>query len=444
MGARLKALGLVLFVVGVGAPARARADLGEVGRLVSAGDLAGAEAACDRVLAAEPSRLDARLERAHVRSYRHEFDGARADFEAVLASRPGDVAALTGLGYSLAWAGAYDDAERRFSQALDLDPESRDAAKGRAYVALWRGDEVEAARRFTTLSARAEGDGEAAVGLGRALLAAGRPGEARAAFERALAIEPGRADAREALLAFRPFRPRVDVTVLGGVSALGGDRESGVRFAELGLSPADGARVWAQYDDTLSLDGAIARSGERAPALLAGGLLRYGDRHTSRLEAGWRTLPGGVGEALVRGEQVLDLARGAALRLGAFGGFRDGGPTEATFHLGATMPARRDFRLEPTLFYGRSGRPGEHDVRALLAGTYRLSGRAEIGGGVASGWTFAAAGRDGAPLGLFLRGTAALGARARGHLLLQRERPAAGPALTVAAVGLTVTAGGRP
>src|SRR5512139_1552699 len=101
MVARSHALVLALCVLGVGGPSAARADLDEARRLVSAGDLAGAEAACDRVLAAEPSRLDTRLERGHVRSYRHEFAGARADFEAVLAARPDDVAALTGLGYSL-------------------------------------------------------------------------------------------------------------------------------------------------------------------------------------------------------------------------------------------------------------------------------------------------------------------------------------------------------
>lgn len=428
------------------APPAARAGdaLAEVRALVAAGDLAGAEAACDRVLDAAPDHLDVRVERGHLRSFRRDFTAAREDFEAVLASRPASAAALTGLGYALAWSGAYDDAERRFSAALATSFGSAEARKGLAYVALWRGDGDEAARRFAALSPGPDRDAEAAAGLGRALLAADRRAEARAVLLRARALEPGRADVRDALRAAGAGTPRVELTVLGGTSVLRGEAETGVRFAEAALAPRDDARLWVQYDDTLSLDSGLARAGERAPAFLGGGLLRYGGRHLTRLEAGWRTLPDGDGQVLARGEQVLDPGGAVALRVGGGVAVRGGARTEGAVHAGALLRSSRTLTFEPTLFYGRGGAPGDHEVRALLAATWRPTAGAELGGGVASGWTFAATRPDGAPFALFLRGGAALGPRARGHVLVGQERPAAGPAVTVVALGVTVTAGGRP
>ena len=346
------------------------ADLEAARRLAAEGSHPAAERMCDQVLAADPTNLDALRERAYARSRQRKFAEARSDFNEVLIAAPQDLAALTGLAYTLAWSGDLESAEWTFQRALSIEPRTLDAAKGLAYVALWRGQAGEAARRFDVLARTRPDSAELRVALGQALYAEGRRDDARGAFEEALAVEPGRADALAGLEA-TALHPRVDATVLGGLTTAGsggGGERVGVRFAELAVSPVERLRFWAQYDDTLSLDDpGLARRRARVPAVYAGGLVGWGGRTATRLELGYRRLPGRIAQGLVRGEQIIGLGGGSALRLGGWVGPREDERIETIANAGFSLALGPHLLVEPAVLWGRSGLAGENEVRGLLA-----------------------------------------------------------------------------
>jgi len=420
--------------------------LDEARGLAARGDHRGAEAAYDALLARQPGHAEARLGRGQVRSYRREFAGAEADFRAVLAANPSSLPALVGLGYSLAWSGQLADSELVFRRALEVAPGDADAEKGLAYAALWGGQAPEAARRFEQATRGTPRSAELHTGLGQALQASGQRREARAAFSRALELDPGRADARRGLDGLQAPAMAFDLSLLGSLSATDGRREPGVRFAEVGISPTESARAWLQYDDSLSLDNAgLARAGTRAPAFYAGGLLRYAEQHTTRLELGYRRLPAGVRQGLVRGEQVLALRGGTLLKAGAFAGPRSDDRVELLAHAGLSLPLASWLRLEPTAFLGRTGFAGERDLRLLLAAQAEAPRGISLGAGVASGRSYrpAPAG-DGTPWGAFASASAPIVGSFRARALVSREWPASGPALTMVALGFSASFGGQP
>lgn len=124
------------------------------------------------------------------------------------------------------------------------------------------------------------------VGLGQAELAAGDKIAAHAAFERAIALEPGRADARNGLQAASPaaFRRSYSVSAFYGHTRFGeGVSESGLRFGELAMQVTPSLRLWLQYDKGLGRDNAdFVRRNVNADAYYVGGALplcQYEVRH---------------------------------------------------------------------------------------------------------------------------------------------------------------------
>ena len=443
---RRASLLLALALVALAQAVQAGTELETAQRLVAAGQLTAAEAAYDRLLEADPRRLDARLGRAYVRAFQHDFEKAQADFREVLAADAGNIGALSGLGYTFAWSGAYPQAEQQFRRALELAPGQPDALKGLAYVALWRGDAPEAARRFEAISRDAPPSAEVQVGLGQSLFAAGRHREAREAFARALALEPGRPDALRGLDSLRTASVRLDAIAFGGLSEFEGSSKVGLRFAEIGVAPTENVRIWFQLDDSLSLDAAgLARRGLHVPTYFAGGQLTWGGRFTTRLEGGWRTLPEGVAQQLLRAEQAVAVAERVGLKVGGWIGPRGDGRLEAGGHFAVQVPLGDRLQLEPTVFYARSGVPGEHELRGLLAATYRLGGDVELGAGLAGGKAFSPTPAfDGALASAYAGASAPVAGSLRAHLLVKHERPQIGPATTAFAVGVSMSFGGRP
>ena len=145
-----------------------------------------------------PAAFAAALKTGQQSFARAEQPAAIAAFERALLIRPGDPAATQGLarsqqldevlgamaeGAALEAAGDLAGARAKYAGALKLDA---DWAPARA--ALGRIDAGRAASEF-----------ERAMAQGLAALAAGRPTEARSAFNRALALRPGDAGARSGL-----------------------------------------------------------------------------------------------------------------------------------------------------------------------------------------------------------------------------------------------------
>jgi Tfp pilus assembly protein PilF len=424
-------------------PGAGQASQANAQRLQSAGDFAAAEAAYDRQLQADPANVAARLGRGHVRSWQRKFDAAKADFQEVLRADPKNISASNGLGYALAWSGAYPEAESRFKQTLAIAPYQPEALEGLAYVALWRGDATEAVRRFQALQASSPANAGIAVGLGQAHLAAGDRTAARAAFELALSREPGREDAKQGLRAASDAT-RFEATLFAGHTRFDsgpGDpatSKNGIRFAELAYAPSADRRFWVQYDNGLSLDNAdLARQNREAATYYAGALVHYLGRYTTRLELGHRNLPGDIGQVVLRGEQVFFLPSDYTAKAGAWLGHREDGRNERIFHAGVGIPASKALRLEPTVFYSRTGVPGEKQWRGLLAGEYAFDTGYRIGGGFSAGRAYTAL-EDHDVRDVFLNASAPFAGRHRAHLFLRHEDLGFGKKTSVIGLGVTL------
>jgi Tfp pilus assembly protein PilF len=438
----------------------------EAARLAATGNHARAETVYDSVLAIDPNIIAARLGRAYVRSWQRKDSLARQDFQTVLRADSANVSALTGLGYNYAWGGAWDDAEARFHQALRIAPSSIDAARGLAYVALWRGDAREAVHRFQSVAELHPHDAETQVGLGQAEIAAENPARARTAFQRALSLDPGRADARNGLAATRTVtRPPFELSLWGGYTSFsdasdipttgGGTSGIGVRFAEVAYWPTPTTRVWVQYENGLSLDNVtFVRAGKTAPSFYLGGFTNYGDgRYTSRLEAGYRRLPGDIDQGMVRAEQVINLQPSGTVKLGGWIGPRSDHHTEWLGYGAFGWQLTPHLRVEPTIFYSRSGVPGESERRLLLYGEYAFPSGVKLGTGIAGGIATPASVPSLLPVDplaatqenqklwdAFLIAEAPFGVH-RAHLLLRHQQILHSTGLTVVALGFTLGLG---
>jgi hypothetical protein len=238
-----------------------------------------------------------------------------------------------------------------------------------------------------------------------------------------------------------PTPRRLDLKLLGGVTSTDGRTDPGLRFAEVAFEPAERVRTWLQYDGTLGLDSAaLARRGDVAPAIYAGGLAGWGQGHLTRLEVGWRTVDR-QDQALVRGEQVLSIRSGLLAKAGGWAAL-SAGRTEAVGQAAVSLAVTPALRLEPIVFVAKSAVPGERDVRLVLSADLALGRGVEVGGGLGAGRAW---GRTSLPDGTVVTGSARasfpLRGSARALLLATHERPASGPAVSVLAAGFSLTAG---
>jgi Flp pilus assembly protein TadD len=130
----------------------------------------------------------------------HE-DAMRA-YRDFLTLNPDHPDALANLGVLYAAAGRLDDAIAQFRRAVRIRPDDFQATVNLAQALLDRGrseDVDEAAGLAASLAAGAPTEARARSLLGLAFERQGRLADARAAYEQALALEPGHAPAREGL-----------------------------------------------------------------------------------------------------------------------------------------------------------------------------------------------------------------------------------------------------
>jgi hypothetical protein len=267
---------------------------------------------------------------------------------------------------------------------------------------------------------------------------------AEATFAQALSPELGRQDAQQGVQAATAASRLFEATLFAGHTRFNNGpgnantTKNGVRFAELAYAPNPNMRFWTQYDNGLSLDNAdLARQNREAPTYYLGGFVHYLARHTTRLELGHRNLPDGIGQVILRGEQVLFLPNDFTAKAGAWLGHRDDGRTERIFHAGAGIPVSKAFHLEPTVFYSRTGVPGEKQWRGLLAGEYALDAGYRIGGGLSVGRAYTPI-ENHVVRDVFLTASAPFAGRHRAHLFLRHEDLGFGKKTTVVGLGLTL------
>ncbi|MDH5197472.1 MAG: hypothetical protein OEY20_09495 [Gemmatimonadota bacterium] len=368
---------------------------------VARGDLQQARAIYDSLLVAQPADRSARVARGHVLSWLGKHDAALADFAAVLQTDSADLSAWLGTGYAASWSRQWDDAKAAFHQAAILAPDAAEPGKGLAYTALWRGDHALARERFSALASRYPDDPEIAAALGSVELADGHRGSARAAYARALLLDPQRRDAREGLEASHYLPAALEITVWGGYTyfadqALADQDRLALRAAQIAAQPTSRLRLWAAYDDGLALDNAaIVAAGSHVPWITTGGYVSWARALGTKVEGGWRDLGGDVTQWTASLEQVAVLGSGVSFKASGWAGFRSDSRTEWLAGAGVGVPVTSRLRVELMGFTSGNGLPDEDGFRGVLSGRYRFPTGLELGAGIAAGRTALDASRTG-------------------------------------------------
>lgn len=347
------------------------------------GDASAAERAYDDILTKQPDDMKALIGRATARAWAGKHDGAQADYGNVLARDPNNLEALTGIGYSYAWNKQYADAEGAFKKALKVAPDNLGAQKGLGFTYLWSGRHAEALGVFEPAAALAPNDAEIKVAIGQAQAGMGERRRARASYSAALAIDPTRADARDLLRGLENGKHyAAELHVWAGSTSNG---DAGLRSVEAAYWPAADWRLWARYDDSLSLDNpALARQGADAKTYFAGVLHQFGDEWIASFEAGTRELPAGADQQIYKAEGVhLDGTR--TQKLGIQLSPHSDGYTDELVFVGYGFEIAERWRMEPTVFYSNTGAGNDNEWRGVLNLDYAAEDGWSIGLGAGGG-----------------------------------------------------------
>lgn len=353
---------------------------------IAADNFSAAENTYSKILENNPLDLNALQQRAVVRSWQGKQSGARNDFRAVLAVQPENLSALTGLGYSLAWAKDFDGAQKVFGQALNLNSENKEAKKGLAFVALWSGQSEDAVARFRELQEELPRDDEIAAMLGQAYLEQGAQGRAREALHQSLALNPNRLTARNTLQSLR-FMPSLgELNLWSGYSSAGSENTVGLRSVEIAAAISNSARLWAGYDNSLSLDNPILiRDKDPIPSYYGGAVFNAGNYSTTKIQYGWRDLNEAANQHLILLEEVLYPSAQFNIKLGSFIGLRTDDRSDFSLYGGIGLLPSTNFSLEPVFFYTRVNQFDEDEWRVYMNSEYRFAPEWRVSGGLGFG-----------------------------------------------------------
>jgi arylsulfatase A-like enzyme/Flp pilus assembly protein TadD len=188
-------------------PAQAAAWTGLADSHVAVGDGLGALDALRKGQTALPRDAGLRLAEAHLLVALGRKTEARAAYEAALPLTPKNARARTSFGELLRDLGAAEEALRHLREAVAIDPAS---ASGWNALGMTLGghDRMPEAEHAFREAARLDSNNHRyAYNLGLILVRQGRAALARPFFEKALALEPAFAPAREQLAALRRREP---------------------------------------------------------------------------------------------------------------------------------------------------------------------------------------------------------------------------------------------
>lgn len=196
---------------------------------------------------------------------------------------------------------------------------------------------------------------EAWIGLGDAFVAAGRPDRAREAYEEALELEPANVRVADALSGLGLGRTVFGADVWGGTT-VDGDRDVGIRYAEVRINPAiNWLAVRGMFDDALNLRRPWLKRGYNDLREFAGAVdVRWGSarRLTTTLEVGRREQPfPEFTQNTYLLAQDIRLDDGGGLRFGGWVGRWFDRDDYVVFGEGR-FPASRYVTVRPSVSYG--------------------------------------------------------------------------------------------
>ncbi len=180
------------------APRFAVAHMGRGEILMSRGETALATVAFERAIEIEPANLAPRLMRAAALERGGQVQPAERAYLEVIERDPNNFPALNNLAFlSAEHRRNLDRAEGWARRALELAPQAMEPRSTLGWVLRARGDLAGAAREMEQATRMAENRAQLWAQLATIYLELNRRADARAAAERALAIEPANARARE-------------------------------------------------------------------------------------------------------------------------------------------------------------------------------------------------------------------------------------------------------
>jgi Tfp pilus assembly protein PilF len=159
-------------------------------------DLAGAMTAYQEARAQDPSNLDALLGMARVYDAQGRFADSMDCYKKAEAAKPHSSKVACNYGYSLYLQGRHAEAEAALRQALARQPDNAPAHTNLGLVLARTGRRAEAIVEFRRAGCSAA---DAHVNVAFALTLEKSWAEARAEYEKALALEPSSAAARKGL-----------------------------------------------------------------------------------------------------------------------------------------------------------------------------------------------------------------------------------------------------
>lgn len=347
-------------------------NLAEAKRLAETGQHAAAEKIYDAVLAKNPDDIEALLGAGYNYSWWKKHEQARQQFEAALAIEPENSDALVGQGYNAAWAGQYEVAKNYFKKLEQLQPGSVEAQKGLGYVALWSGKGQAAERYFENLILANPKEIEYYIALAQANLLENEARRARIALKSGLQIDPANPVANELLEKTYALASPLEFDAWGGYSNVDGDGKFSLRTLQLTAQVAKPLRMYAKYDNSLTLDlASLVRNNQEAQAFSAGGVMTWNHRLISRLEYGVRLLPDNVNQQLVSGEQVVIVSDKLSVKGGGFYGFSNKIADEWLAYGSVRVPLTSWYAAEPYYFLSKVAGAPSTESRFMLNNQFR-------------------------------------------------------------------------
>jgi tetratricopeptide (TPR) repeat protein len=189
--------------------------------LFKAGQQAQAEELFTQAVAADPTDPGALVGLGIIRQAQGDLPGAIRRFEEAVAVRPNHVEAYNNLGWAKALSGDLPAAEKDLTRALELAPGHIEASLNLALVRLQQNRPKDAVMLAETVTKTAPGDVRSHNTLARALTAAGRAGDAEAAWRKSLALNAAQPEAWSAV---------------AGAAVLQGDHAAAIEDVRQGLT----------------------------------------------------------------------------------------------------------------------------------------------------------------------------------------------------------------
>ncbi len=363
----------IIFLLVCIIPAAYTQTLDQARQLATSGRHLEAEKIYKQLLQTEPDNPQVWVGAAYNYSWAGQYEKAKKTFDQVLALSPNYPDALIGKGYNLAWAGEYGAAKTPFQILEKVQPGSWEAKKGLGYVYLWQGNSPVAIRYFEELVLAFPQQIEYYIALAQAYLQNGQVRLARIALQSGLAIEPNHPAANELLNNTYQQTAPLDFDVLTGYSVTDGMSSFGLRTLQVSGRVNKSLRLFARFDNSLSLDlASLLRQNQEAQAITAGGVVKWNHRFTTRLDFGVRLLPDGVRQQVLSGEQVVFLPGNMALKVGGFLGLSNQQNNEWLTYVGVRVPVGKFYALEPYYFYARVENNPVPESRIMLNNQFRL------------------------------------------------------------------------